>query len=487
MDLTGPPVTADMTPEQKQTFKDILKNPELAAIGKKLPYCSEQDALALIPLLHQYLALEATQSQQQDLGRGLSRKIGEAKKQGTSAESLIAEMQANSAKLKKTRDDLLLVEQRILPFITQEAQVPRQSPSAAGQTLGRNYPDPSADPEIKISTLQDDTSAWDEYVNANPATSLYHLAAWRDVIKKSFNHDSVYLFAHAGDMKVKGVLPLVRLKSRLFGDFMVSMPYFNYGGAVADHPSIEARLVSTANTLAADSGVDHIEYRDDIVKADTAERKDKVNMILPLPAEPDALWQSFSPKLRSQIKRPQRENTQVVHGRSELLDDFYRVFATNMRDLGTPVYGKDFFRNILEAFPLQSSIMTVRLDNHPVAAAFLLGYRETLEIPWASTLRNVNQISVNMLMYWEILSFAIKQKYKYFDFGRSSIDSGTYKFKKQWGAQPKQLYWHYWLNNRDMPTLNPTNPKYKIMINIWKRLPLWVTKLIGPAIVKNLP
>ena len=124
----------------------------------------------------------------------------------------------------------------------------------------------------------------------------------------------------------------------------------------------------------------------------------------------------------------------------------------------------------------------------PVASGFLIGFKKRLEIPWASSLKEYNKLSPNMLLYWSVLKFAIENGYKQFDFGRSSIESGTYRFKEQWGAKPIQLYWYYWLSNGGkLPELNPHNPKYQTAINIWKRLPLSVTKIIGPRIVKNLP
>ena len=150
------------------------------------------------------------------------------------------------------------------------------------------------------------------------------------------------------------------------------------------------------------------------------------------------------------------------------------------------VYSKSFFINILNAFPHKTHILLIQLKGRAVAAAFLIGHRNTLEIPWASSLREVNHLSMNMLMYWEVLRFAIKQKYQYFDFGRSSKNSGTFRFKQQWGAKPKPLFWHYWLaNDAGMPALNPSNPKYTLMINVWRRLPVFLTKWLGPRIVKN--
>jgi hypothetical protein len=123
-----------------------------------------------------------------------------------------------------------------------------------------------------------------------------------------------------------------------------------------------------------------------------------------------------------------------------------------------------------------------------VAAAFLIGYGGRLEIPWASTIRDVNHLSINMLLYWEVLKYAIQHQYRIFDFGRSSRDSGTYFFKRQWGAHPQPLYWHYWLRgDRKLPALNPQNPKYALAINIWKHLPLFIANRLGPSVVKYLP
>jgi FemAB-related protein (PEP-CTERM system-associated) len=158
-----------------------------------------------------------------------------------------------------------------------------------------------------------------------------------------------------------------------------------------------------------------------------------------------------------------------------------------MRDLGTPVYSKQLFVNMLKQHE-SANITIVYSDKQPIAVGFTLGWRNTLEIPWASTLRSANPINANMLLYWEILQFAIKQQYQVFDFGRSSKDASTYKFKKQWGAQPHQLYWHYQLlGSAELPKLNPNNPKFKLLIAVWQKLPVWLANLMGPQVVKYLP
>lgn len=471
----------------RQQLKLLVKSTTPVEIASILPHCDARDIAAVQELIKQHQTLNTSLQQAEDSGRGISRRIGEAKQQGHPADELIARMQQYSTETKRFKNDLQALEEKLLSYIDESTPAPRATVQEVTPSAVRAYPDTYCAHDIKITRLGEQTAAWDRYVESNKAASVYHLAAWREVIHRAFGHASTYFYAHAADGTIKGVLPLVRLKSRLFGDFLVSMPYFNYGGAIADHPQIEAQLVAHANMYAKTLGVSHVEYRDDIEKADAPARTDKVNMLLALPGDEEALWQSFTPKLRAQIRRPQREDIAAILGGIELLDDFYTVFARNMRDLGTPVYAKSFFARILEAFPAQSRLVIVRLAGKPVGAAFLIGYRDMLEIPWASTLREVNHLGVNMYMYWEVLRHAIAQGYRMFDFGRSSVDSGTYQFKKQWGAAAKQLYWHYWLNGGELPALNPSNPKYKLMINTWKRLPVWLTRLIGPPIVKNLP
>jgi FemAB-related protein (PEP-CTERM system-associated) len=178
----------------------------------------------------------------------------------------------------------------------------------------------------------------------------------------------------------------------------------------------------------------------------------------------------------------------VAAGHLELLPDFYRVFARNMRDLGTPVYASGFFRAILAGLGDAAELVVVYVGAEPAAAGFLVHHRDRTEIPWASSLREWNRIGVNMQLYWSVLKSAIGRGSRQFDFGRSTVDAGTYRFKAQWGAKPRPLYWHYWLQDgRPLPGLNPANPKYALAIRAWQRLPLWLANVVGPPIVRRLP
>ena len=341
----------------------------------------------------------------------------------------------------------------------------------------------------KVESNDDLLKKWDAYIESHPEGSLYHLSKWQKIIKNQFGHESCYFYSENTEGLINGILPVVQLKSMLFGNYMVSVPYFNYGGVLADDNNIAIELMSQAGKTASNKSASHVEYRDtQKYKGDWGLREDKVVMLLDLPSEYEQLWKDIGTKVRAQVKRPQREPVSIKHGGLELLDDYYEVFARNMRDLGTPVYAKAFFKAILETFSDNAHIVCVYHNDVPAAAGFLLGYKNRMEIPWASALREFNKISVNMLLYWEVLKYTIEQGYAQFDFGRSTMNAGTYRFKKQWGAKPKQLYWHYWLNDgQDVPKMNPDNPKYKFVISAWQKMPVWLTKIVGPSIVKNLP
>lgn len=319
-------------------------------------------------------------------------------------------------------------------------------------------------------------------------SNCYHLSGWREVIKKSFGHDAYYLYAEDGD-DIKGILPLIHMKSTFFGNFMVSMPYFNYGGICAEDTNIAQQLLDKAIEIARNVKAEHIELRHANHIADMPEKQAKVSMRLQLPDDPDKLWKSFSSKLRSQIRKPEKEGMYARLGKEEEMDSFYKVFSVNMRDLGTPVYPKYFFRNTLHEFPDSAWICSVYTkDGRPAASGFLMGFKDRLEIPWASSLRSYNHLSPNMLLYWTALQFACEKGYAVFDFGRSTPGEGTYKFKEQWGAKPVQLYWHYWLRNGGpVPEINTKNPKYRLAIAAWKNIPVFTANIIGPQIVRNIP
>lgn len=333
-----------------------------------------------------------------------------------------------------------------------------------------------------------DAGAWTAFVATRPEASACHAWAWRDLLAHELGCTPHYLAAQDAGGQWRGVLPLMRLTSRLFGDFLVSLPALNYGGPLTAEPAADEALAEAAIALARRLGVQHMELREQVARPGWAARTDKVAMILDLASTPEAQFKAFGSKLRAQIRRPEKEGAVTRFGGHELVGDFYRVFARNMRDLGTPVYDRRLFAAVARQWPREARVAVVYLGGAPVAAGFTLRHGDRLEIPWASSLREFNRAGVNMQLYWSVLEQAIRDGVRQFDFGRSSVDGGTYRFKAQWGAEPRQLYWHYWLaDGRELPGLTPSNPRFALAIGAWKRLPVWAANLIGPRVVRYLP
>jgi FemAB-related protein (PEP-CTERM system-associated) len=331
-----------------------------------------------------------------------------------------------------------------------------------------------------------DAAAWDAFVSGCPDASGYHEWTWRRVFERAFGHECVYLYARDAGGAVAGVLPLVEIRSMLFGRTLTSLPFLNYGGVLAASDDIARALVDEAAALAKSRRCRHVELRHIGRRfEDLPCRQHKVTMRLVLA---EGLWERLDRKARNQVRKAQKSDLTVERGGAELLDAFYTVFARNMRDLGTPVYAKKFFAEVLAACGDRARIIVVRLKDAPIAAGFTYRTRGMVEIPWASSIRDFNALCPNHLLYWHALETAVAEGVEVFDFGRSTPGEGTFKFKEQWGAEPVALHWEYWLaHGGDVPDQSPKNPKYRLAIETWKRLPLQVANMLGPRIVRGLP
>ena len=408
--------------------------------------------------------------------------------------------------------------------------------------------------EIKVLPAED-TPLWDAYVNAHPQATLYHLSGWRNVTEKTYGHKTYYLMAfrdtpesnlpgpaaelptvsHKLDPTsnrlglsalsleldrdsdpIVGILPLVHLKHFIFGNSLISIPFFDLGGILAEDEDVEEALLSEAIELGRNRNVDSIELRQtepissqcprgpsaDVysskLTADSLQlptvpwtaqiRTHKARMLLKLPESSENLMSSFNSKLRSQIRKPIKEGLTARIGGIEFLDDFYEVFSVNMRDLGSPVHKRHLFSSVLEEFPESARIVVIYNQNRPVAGSMIVGFRDILENPWASALREYNRLSPNMFLYWTMLEYACDNGFTFFDFGRSTPGEGTYKFKEQWGATPYPLHWCYLSSNdHALPDEDePEKSRFDRGIHYWKKLPVPVTRMLGPMIRKHI-
>ena len=357
-------------------------------------------------------------------------------------------------------------------------------------TLARARQPAGGSPAADRAVVSAESAAaqWDAYLAGHPQATSDHLWGWREVFASVFGHEAIYLSARR-DGEVVGVLPLVLFRSRLFGPSVISLPFLNYGGVVADDPRTAAALLEEGARVARGVRAVHLELRHRERQFEGQPvRQHKLALTRPLPATVEALWAETDRKVRNQVRKAQKSGLQTASGGAELVRDFYAVFAENMRDLGTPVYPKKLFEEVLRVFAGRARLTVVRLGTVPVAGAVTVRWRETILVPWASSLRRFRALCPNMLLYWTLLEQATADRLRIFDFGRSSPGSGPHQFKRQWGAVEAPLSWEYVLlaGNRP-PDHGPSNPKFKVAIAAWKRLPLGLANRLGPWISAQLP
>jgi FemAB-related protein (PEP-CTERM system-associated) len=343
-----------------------------------------------------------------------------------------------------------------------------------------------------------DRELWDRYVDTHAQATPYHRFAWRDVVCRAYGHRACYLIATRAQQPTEalGVLPLFHLKSAIFGNAMASLPFVDAGGALAADPGTEMELLAEAGRLARTLGAKDIDLRCEHASAacesgalalPVARRPGKVRMLLFLPGSSAELFKSFKAKLRSQISRPVKEGCTCTIGGLELLEDFYKVFLINMRDLGSPVHSKELMRHVLEAFPEHSRIFAVHHAGRPIAASLVIGFNGVLRNPWASSDRRYAAMSPNMLLYSRMLEYACDAGYRTFDFGRSTPGEGTYRFKEQWGARPAPLHWYVIAADGKPPAAQESPAeRFRLAARLWSKLPVPVTRVLGPRIRKHI-
>ncbi len=358
---------------------------------------------------------------------------------------------------------------------------------------------------IRIEEVAQPGAEWDALVESAPGGTYCHLAGWRTVMSEVLGHSCQYLEAREGT-KLLGVLPLVAVRSRLFGRFLVSMPFLNYGGPLGTTPARQA-LTHEALKRARAEGVDLLELRDRGLQADpgqeaasTVERPSldefagdlelthrKVSVLLPLPQDPEVLWtEVFRSKVRSQVRRPMKEGLEARFGAGQV-ESFYEVFSVHMRDLGTPVLPRSLFHALPRVFGEQVRFCVVYREAEPVAAGCGFFCAGEFEITWAAALREHSRVAPNMLLYWRMMEEAIEGGAKAFNFGRCTPDTGSHRFKRQWGGDDVPLPWAAWSSDGNLSTPNPEQARYAAAVGLWQKLPVALTRFLGPPLARRIP
>lgn len=325
---------------------------------------------------------------------------------------------------------------------------------------------------------------WDAFVQACGEGTFFHLSAWRGIIEAEMGCSSYYLYAErAGE--IVGVLPLSRVRNLIAGDVLISTPFLVYGGAIGDDPAKRA-LVTEAKRLADELKVDYLELRNRRpLDGDWETKGQYVTFRKSLEPSVEANLQAIPRKQRAMVRKGMKAEPDVSWEQD--VDVFYTVFSESYRNLGTPVFAKSLFERVLAAFPGQVWITTISKDRRALSSVLSFVFRDEILPYYGGSVTEAREIAANDFMYWVVMERAVETGLKTFDYGRSKVDSGSYHFKKHWGFEPEPLAYQYHLvKSKELPNLSPTNPRFQLPIEVWKRLPLPISRIVGPSIARRL-
>ncbi len=328
-------------------------------------------------------------------------------------------------------------------------------------------------------------AAWDAYVQAHPEATFFHLAGWREVIGNSFRVPAHYLFAEQAG-QVTGVLPLFHVRSLLFGNTLVSVPFFVYGGVLASDEASRAALQEAAGDLARELRVDYVEYRHRRPTLDLPVVDDRyVTFRREISADSDENLKAIPRKQRAMVRKAGRNGLETDF-RGDV-GTFFDIYARSLRDMGTPALPQRFFRQMQQTFGQDTQILILRKDGVPVSTVFSFYFRDEVLPYYGGGTEAARSLSAFDGMYWELMVHAAERGVRVFDYGRSRIGTGSYRFKKHWGFEPTPMAYQYDLvGSPAVPNKTPDNPRFELAIKVWKKLPLAVTNRVGPWLSRGL-
>ncbi len=331
-----------------------------------------------------------------------------------------------------------------------------------------------------------DIKAWDEYVCSHPDGTIFHLTKWKQVVDQTFGHSSYYLLA-ADQGRISGVLPLFQIRSRLFGHFLVSAPFAELGGPLSDRPEVEAKLLERAFQIGEELACDYVELKNKTAIDGLLTKNLYYNFSKEILPAPEDNLLAIPRKSRAAVRKGISEGLMTYFGNDQF-DDFYEVMARSYRQLGTPIFPKRFFRAFLDVFGNDAEVMVVRSrEGVPIGCVLSFYFKDRVMPYYAGSLWEYRRLCPNDFKYWELMKRGCERGCRVFDYGRSKVDTGSFSFKTHWGFEPTPLAYQYRLiGASQLPNLSPTNPRYRRKIEIWRRMPLALTKLVGPPLAKYL-
>lgn len=339
---------------------------------------------------------------------------------------------------------------------------------------------------VSVESYRGGAAEWDGFVRRQEGWTHPHRYGWRGIIEDVHGHDTRYLAARDSEGRLTGVLPLVRVRSLVFGHYLMSMPFLNYGGPLGSERAVD-ELIARATEMAESEGADLLELRSrQALKTDMPVSHRKIAVTLDLPKDPEILWDGLDSKVRSQVRRPRKEGVEVRWG-GDQVEPFFEVFSTHMRNLGTPTQPRDLFEAVRTTFGADAWFGCAYLDGKPIACGCGLVANDEVEMTWASDLFAYRKIAPNMLLYWSFMERAIEEGLSTFNFGRCTPGSGTHRFKKQWGTDDEKLWWYQWPQEGRESTPSPDEDRWSWGPKVWRKLPESVANAVGPRVVRYIP
>lgn len=332
-----------------------------------------------------------------------------------------------------------------------------------------------------------DRKAWDSYVHNHADSTFFHKAGWAEVLYRAFGHQAHYLIAEQ-DQTIVGVLPLGQVKSPLFGNSLVSVPFCVYGGALAETVDIEQALTKAACELAEDLQVDYLELRNRQNKNPEWPRKELyVTFRKAIAQDHNANMQAIPRKQRAMVRKGEKLGLKA--GVDNNTQRFFKAYSHSVWRLGTPVFPHNYFDVLLDVFGDDAEVLTITNKQDELVSSVLSFYYKDEVLPYyGGGLDNARMLAGNDYLYWALMQHAVETRQCHvFDFGRSKLEAGSYKFKKHWGFEPEPLHYEFYLvKATSLPDVNPNNPKYAMFIKMWQRMPYWLSTVVGPELAKDL-
>src|SRR5271166_4940025 len=342
---------------------------------------------------------------------------------------------------------------------------------------------------VQIHSLTAEVEAqWDDFVQSHPKATFFHQIGWKKVMQATYGYRPFYFYAER-DGQITGIAPVFLISNWMTGRCLISLPFAVYGGVCASDAESEAALTARLEQLAEENKVEYLEIRkrDGAIQTGYQENPRYATFTLPLTANTEDLYKSLPKDIRYMIRKGEKAGLTVKRG-AGLLDTFYQLMTVNLRRLGTPAFPKKLFRNLLREYPSQTDITVVYSGDKAVSAGLSFFFRDWMQPYYIGSLDEAKGLAANNFLWWELMKLAAEKGCSTFDFGRSKKDSGNFDFKKKWNPKIDTLSYQVRLFRRkEMPNFSPANSKFQMATNAWKKMPLGLTRALGPYVVRWFP